>query len=581
MPPVSIDDARAARRRRRRDGGVARRSEALLARGAVRRDRRARSVDTTPGCARRAAGRRASSAAAAAASTSARSSTRTSSRPAAGTSRRTRSRVGICGMVSSEISISLGLRGISHVLSCGCTSSTDAIGYAASLIRSGEYDVLLSGGTDGCVLPGMIFGFSRMRAVSTHYNDRPATGVASVRSRARRVRARRRRVDAGARARGPRAGARRARLRLASTATRRPATPITACRWIRTAREIVRCMTDGARPRRDGAVEEIGYVNYHGTSTQLNDAIESRCVRRVFGAPRRPRAGIVDQVDDRPSAGRERRRRRRGHGAGAVARVPAADDQSDDPDPRATWTSSPTTGAPRGPRRRSATASGSDRRTAPWSWARSDGRPSRRQERAAGRTGGRHMDEVIIAGAGPAGAWRPRAWRALGCAVRLFDRARFPRPKLCGDTLNPGALRLLGAHIALDRLLTGSIGLDGMLLTGPGGVAVRGRYPGGLQGRALSRAALDARLVEHAVEAGAQFDDGVAVVSVRPACGGREMAGVTVRSAAGAVHEHRLPPGDRRRWTSVTARARVRPGASPRPAAPVGDRRLLRGRRRI
>src|SRR5688572_16455396 len=82
--------------------------------------------------------------------------------------------IGICGMVSSEISISLGLRGLSHVLSCGCTSSTDAIGYAASLIRSGEYEVLLTGGTDGCVLPGMIFGFSRMRAVSTHYNDRPA-----------------------------------------------------------------------------------------------------------------------------------------------------------------------------------------------------------------------------------------------------------------------------------------------------------------------------------------------------------------------------------------------------------------------
>src|SRR5882672_10906056 len=82
--------------------------------------------------------------------------------------------IGICGMVSSEISISLGLRGLSHVLSCGCTSSTDAIGYAASLIRSGEYEVVLSGGTDGCVLPGMIFGFSRMRAVSTRYNDRPA-----------------------------------------------------------------------------------------------------------------------------------------------------------------------------------------------------------------------------------------------------------------------------------------------------------------------------------------------------------------------------------------------------------------------
>src|SRR5687768_1380331 len=54
--------------------------------------------------------------------------------------------VGICGMVSSEISISLGLRGMSHVLSCGCTSSTDAIGYASALIRGGDYDVVLSGG---------------------------------------------------------------------------------------------------------------------------------------------------------------------------------------------------------------------------------------------------------------------------------------------------------------------------------------------------------------------------------------------------------------------------------------------------
>ena len=82
--------------------------------------------------------------------------------------------VSIVGMVSSEISISLRLRGVSHVLSCGCTSSTDAIGYAAALIRSGDADVLLTGGTDACVTPGMIFGFARMKAVSTAYNDRPA-----------------------------------------------------------------------------------------------------------------------------------------------------------------------------------------------------------------------------------------------------------------------------------------------------------------------------------------------------------------------------------------------------------------------
>ena len=82
--------------------------------------------------------------------------------------------VSIVGMVSSEISISLRLHGISHVLSCGCTSSTDAIGYAAALLRSGEAEVILSGGTDACVTPGMIFGFSRMKAVSMAHNDRPA-----------------------------------------------------------------------------------------------------------------------------------------------------------------------------------------------------------------------------------------------------------------------------------------------------------------------------------------------------------------------------------------------------------------------
>jgi len=66
--------------------------------------------------------------------------------------------VSIVGMVSSEISISLRLRGISHVLSCGCTSSTDAMGYAAALLRSGEAEVVMSGGTDACVTPVLAFG---------------------------------------------------------------------------------------------------------------------------------------------------------------------------------------------------------------------------------------------------------------------------------------------------------------------------------------------------------------------------------------------------------------------------------------
>jgi 3-oxoacyl-[acyl-carrier-protein] synthase II len=189
--------------------------------------------------------------------------------------------VGICGMISSEISISLGLRGLSHVLSCGCTSSTDAIGYAASLIRSGEYDVLLSGGTDGCVLPGMMFGFSRMRAVSTHYNDRPAAASRPFdRDRDGFV------LGEGAwmvvLEREDRAVARGATRYARIEGYASTCDAYHRVQMDPDGSEIVRCI-ETALAKAGRHPEEIGYVNYHGTSTQLNDTIESRCVRRVFG----------------------------------------------------------------------------------------------------------------------------------------------------------------------------------------------------------------------------------------------------------------------------------------------------------
>jgi 3-oxoacyl-[acyl-carrier-protein] synthase II len=189
--------------------------------------------------------------------------------------------VGICGMVSSEISISLGLRGLSHVLSCGCTSSTDAIGYAASLIRAGEYEVLLSGGTDGCVLPGMMFGFARMRAVSTHYNDRPAAASRPFdRGRDGFV------LGEGAwmvvLEREDRAVARGARRYARIEGYASTCDAYHRVQMDPDGTEIVRCIETALRKARRSP-EEIGYINYHGTSTQLNDAVESRCVRRVFG----------------------------------------------------------------------------------------------------------------------------------------------------------------------------------------------------------------------------------------------------------------------------------------------------------
>ncbi len=190
--------------------------------------------------------------------------------------------IGICGMVSSEISISLGLRGISHVLSTGCTSSTDAIGYALALLRAGDADVLLSGGTDGCVLPGMIFGFSRMRAVSTHYNDRPEQASRPFdKGRDGFV------LGEGAwmvvLEREERARARGAHIYATVDGYASTCDAYHRVQMAPDGDEIVRCMQT-AVGKSGRALEEIGYVNYHGTSTQMNDAVEARCTRRAFGA---------------------------------------------------------------------------------------------------------------------------------------------------------------------------------------------------------------------------------------------------------------------------------------------------------
>src|SRR5829696_8636399 len=190
--------------------------------------------------------------------------------------------VSIVGMISSEISIALELHGISHVMSTGCTSSTDAIGYAASLIRAGEADVLLTGGADACVTPGMIFGFSRMRAVATSHNDRPAEASRPFeRDRDGFV------LGEGAwmlvLEREDRARARGAQVYATGDGYGSTCDAYHRVQMDPDGEQIVRAM-QLAIARSGRAIEEIGYVNYHGTSTVLNDAVEARCVRRLFGA---------------------------------------------------------------------------------------------------------------------------------------------------------------------------------------------------------------------------------------------------------------------------------------------------------
>src|SRR5688572_28702325 len=150
------------------------------------------------------------------------------------------------------------------------------------------------------------------------------------------------------------------------------------------------------------------------------------------------------------------------------------------------------------------------------------------------------MLDVLIAGAGPAGSIAALLLARQGARVVLVDRDSFPRDKLCGDTLNPGALDLL-ASLGLEvGALASAWPLAGMLLTGPRAQVVT-RYAGGRTGLALRRRDLDQRLLEQAIAAGVRFEPGLVARRplIDPASGG--MVRGLVLSRRGTAGELRMP----------------------------------------
>jgi len=185
------------------------------------------------------------------------------------------------GGLSSEISMVFGLHGLSHVISTGCTSSTDAIFYAAQHIALGKQEMMLAGGVDSPIAPGILRGFEVMTVVTKEWNEEPARA-------SRPFSKDRSGIVIGE-------GSWIYVLETLENAERRGAkiyAEITGYGVTCDAYHRVRLEENGVEPARamslamqDAGIgpEEVGYVNLHGTSTQLNDRIETQAVKLAFG----------------------------------------------------------------------------------------------------------------------------------------------------------------------------------------------------------------------------------------------------------------------------------------------------------
>jgi len=203
---------------------------------------------------------------------------------------------GTMGTIPSEISMRFGFRGYSHVVTAGCTSSTDALGYACQHIQAGVQPMFLAGGVDSDITPGILKGYSLLRALTQSWNHEP--------ERASRPFSKDR--DGFVVAEGSwmfiledyaHARARGARIYAEIIGYGSTCEAFHRVRMSDSPEEPARAITIALEEAKL-TPNDIQYVNLHGTSTEMNDRVETRALKLALGerAYKIPMSGLKSQI---------------------------------------------------------------------------------------------------------------------------------------------------------------------------------------------------------------------------------------------------------------------------------------------
>jgi 3-oxoacyl-[acyl-carrier-protein] synthase II len=190
----------------------------------------------------------------------------------------------IGNMSSGQVAIELGLKGPNYLSATACAAGSHAVGTAYQQIRDFGYEVMVTGGTESVITPLAVAGFNAIKAISTK-NDTPTkasrpfdlsrdgfvigegSGILILEEWER------------AQQRGARIYAEVLGYGASCDAYHITAPPENGAGAINAMKA---ALNDASS--RGLTIEDIGYINAHGTSTELNDAMETRAVKEVFGS---------------------------------------------------------------------------------------------------------------------------------------------------------------------------------------------------------------------------------------------------------------------------------------------------------